>query len=141
MTAEGPYRQALVRLAREAMGAGRLDDADGRATLDNPLCGDRVTVEIRVREGRIAALAHEVRGCLLCQAAGSLLGRAAPGCTAAEVVAARASAAAMLCSGAPPPAGAWADLELFAAVRHSASRHGCVLLPFDALREALAPRT
>jgi nitrogen fixation protein NifU and related proteins len=138
VSAEELYHQALVRLARAATGAGRLEAPEGSATLDNPLCGDRVTFEVRLSEGRVAALAHRVRGCLLCEAAASLLGRAAVGATPGEIAAARAGAAAMLQSGAPPPGGPWADLELFAPVRGVGSRHGCVLLPLDALGEALA---
>jgi NifU-like protein involved in Fe-S cluster formation len=75
---------------------------------------------------------------MLCEAAASLLGRAAVGATLAEVAAARAGAAAMLASGAPPPREAWAELELFRQVHLVRSRHRCVLLPFDALGEALA---
>ena len=38
------YHERILRLARAAAGAGRLDHADAGATRDNPLCGDRVTV-------------------------------------------------------------------------------------------------
>ena len=138
MTDEAFYQEAILRLARAASGAGRLEAPDGSATLDNPLCGDRVSVEVGVREGRIAALAHRVRGCLLCQAAASLLGRAAAGSTPAEVEEARGRLAEVLRSGAEPPRGAWGDLAAFAPVGPVPSRHGCLLLPFDALVEALA---
>ncbi len=138
MTAEALYHEALVRLAREAAGAGRLESPDAAATLDNPLCGDRVTVELRLRGGRVAALAQRVRGCLLCEAAASLLGRAALGLGAAEISGAREAAAAMLGRGAPAPGGAFSDLEAFTPVRAVPSRHRCVLLPFEALAEALA---
>lgn len=138
MTADALYQEAIVRLAREASGAGRLEAPDGSATLDNPLCGDRVTVEVRLRGGRIDALAHQVRGCLLCEAAASLLGRAAMGGTDRDAREARRSLSELLRSGARPPAGAWEDLAAFAPVGSVPSRHGCVLLPFDALGEAVA---
>ena len=139
MTADDLYQDELVRLARAATGAGRLEGAHGAATLDNPLCGDRVTFEVRVEAGRIAAVAHRVRGCLLCEACASLLGEAAPGTTAAGLGEGRAAAAALLARGAPPPGdGRWRRLALFAPVREVRSRHRCVLLPFEALGEALA---
>lgn len=137
MSAEDLYHQALVRLAQEASGAGRLDAPGGAATVDSPLCGDRVTVEVRLEGGRIAALAHRVRGCVLCGAAASLLGRAAPGLAPAQVEAGRASLVALLRDGAAPPEGALPGLAVFAPVRAVPSRHACVLLPFDALDEAL----
>jgi NifU-like protein involved in Fe-S cluster formation len=43
----------------------------------------------------------------------------------------------MLRDGARAPGGAFAELELFSPVREVRSRHACVLLPFEALREAL----
>lgn len=138
MTEGDLYHQALVRLARAADGAGRLGGASAGATVDNPLCGDRVTVEVRLEGGRVAALAHRVRGCILCQASASLLGRGAPGRTPAELAAAHAALAALLRSGAPPPPGPFADLALFAPVRAVPSRHRCALLPFEALARALA---
>ncbi len=138
MTEGDLYHQALVRLARAADGAGRIEGATAGATVDNPLCGDRVTVEVRLAGGCVAALAHRVRGCILCQASASLLGRAAPGRTPAELAGAQAALAALLRSGAPPPQGPFADLAFFAPVRAVPSRHRCALLPFEALARALA---
>jgi len=138
VTAEALYHEAIVRLARAAHGAGHLVSADASATLDGPLCGDRVTVETCLRDGKVAALAQRVRGCLLCEAAASLLGRAAVGRTPGEIGEARTALAALLRAGEPSPEGVWEELAVFAPVRGVPSRHGCVLLPFDALGEALA---
>ena len=131
------YHDAIMRLAREATGAGQLDSPGASVELDNPLCGDRVAVEVRVDAGRLVALAHRVRGCVLCQAAASYLGRAAPGCDAAALTVGRAQLAALLAKGAPIPAGRWEGASVFAPVAQAKSRHRCVLLPFEALAEAL----
>jgi nitrogen fixation NifU-like protein len=138
VNAEDLYNDALVGLAKARTGAGRLEAPAGEATLDNPLCGDRVTMEVRLAQGRVEALAHRVRGCVLCEAAASLLGRAAPGRTAAELEAARRAAEALLRDGAPVPEGPFGGLAAFAPVRAVPSRHTCVLLPFEALRAAIA---
>ena len=138
MTSPDIYQEALLRLARSASGVGRLEAPSGRATLDNPLCGDEVTFEVEVRGERIFALARRVRGCVLCEASAALLGHAALGASAGEVERARATALALLRGEAAAPGGALAELELFTPVREVPSRHRCVLLPFDALKEALA---
>jgi nitrogen fixation protein NifU and related proteins len=135
---EDLYHEALVRLARERCGAGRLAAPAGEATLENPLCGDRVTVEVRLAGGRIEALAHRVHGCVLCEASASLLGRVATGRTAAELEAARRGLEALLQRGAPIAEEPFGGLSVFAPVRAVPSRHTCVLLPFEALREAIA---
>jgi nitrogen fixation NifU-like protein len=39
----------------------------------NPLCGDRVTIEVQVKNGRIVAARFDGRGCALCLGAASIL--------------------------------------------------------------------
>ena len=130
------YHEAIVRLARAARGAGRLAAPDATVTLDNPLCGDRVTLELRLVEGRVAALAHRVRGCLLCEAAASVIGEAAVGAAAADALEGRAFLEAVL-GGGSGPKERWRELEVFTPVASVPSRHRCVLLPFEALCAAL----
>lgn len=131
------YQDALIAQAKAATRAGRLERADASLTRDNPLCGDRVTFDIRMDGSRIADLAHRVRGCLLCEAAASAIGANAVGRTRAEIDAADQAVRALLESGRKAP-GLWPALEAFAPVRDYASRHSCVLLPFETLRELLA---
>lgn len=130
------YHQRLVARARGAAGKGSLEAPDASATVDNPLCGDRITIEVKLADGRVAALAHRTRGCLLCEAAAALIGERAPGETIAALRDAAATAKALL-DGAPAPAGRWAALEEFVPVRSVKSRRDCVLLPFEALVKAL----
>src|SRR5258708_17463425 len=79
------YHEALMEAARQATGHGRLAKADAAATVDNPLCGDRGTIELRLADGRIAEIAHEVRGCVLCKASAAALGPPAVGLPRARV--------------------------------------------------------
>lgn len=130
------YQAAIVGLARAAHGKGRLDAPNGSATVDNPLCGDRITIEVRMDGERVTALAHQVRGCLLCEAAASAIGAHAVGATRGELAAASEAANAMLKSAAAAPP--WPELEAFAPARAHRSRHSCVLLPFEALTKAMA---
>ncbi|MGQ0677429.1 MAG: iron-sulfur cluster assembly scaffold protein [Rhodospirillales bacterium] len=131
------YQQAIVALAKAAHGAGKLDSAKRRATIDNPLCGDRATVEIILANGRVAALRHSVKGCLLCKAAASVLGLRAPNQPREAVLANAAAVEAMLDAGRPLPAVAWPELAAFLPVQRHKSRFDCVKLPFQAARQAL----
>jgi NifU-like protein involved in Fe-S cluster formation len=134
----GIYSAALLRLAAEASGAGRLAERDASADILNPTCGDRITVDVGLAEGRIAALGYEVHACVLTQASASLLGRHAAGSAAAEIRKVAEQIEAMLRDGSEPPAGSWADYAVFAPVRAHKSRHECVMLPLRALLAALA---
>jgi nitrogen fixation NifU-like protein len=138
VTSDALYQDALLRLARAGRGSGRLGAPSASASRDNPLCGDDVTMDVSIREGRVADLGHRVRGCVLCQAAASVLGSVAPGRSAEEIARARAALAAMLREAGSVPPSPWEELAVFLPVRDVPSRHECVLLPFDALGDALA---
>lgn len=133
------YQQALLDLARAAHGAGVLPSHDGEALHDSPLCGDRVRVQVALEAGRIKTLAHDVKGCLLCRAAASLVGLHGTGLNAEEANALREQVAATLAGRDPPPG--WPELSLFEPVRPHRNRYGCVLLPFETLAAALDSQT
>ncbi len=136
MSASQIYHEAIKALATAATGHGTLASADGHALIDNPLCGDRVEMQVSLSDGRIAALAHQVKGCLLCRAAASIIGRCAPGASPDEIERVTLGVAEMLERQAPPPDG-WQQLDAFAPVHGHRSRYTCVRLPFQALCAAL----
>ena len=131
------YQRDLLRHAAAAHGSGRLADPDGTAMLDNPLCGDRVTVDVKVRDGRLVDLGHEVRACVLCQASASIVGERATGQPVDSFAAVEDELAGLLRDGSATPDGNWSDLAAFEPVRGHRSRHACVLLPFETLIAAL----
>jgi len=135
---EDVYQTDLLKLAARARGAGRLDHADVSAMVDNPLCGDRITVDLALDGERVAALGYEVRACVLCQASASVLGAHAAGHGTAELDALGEAIERMLKEGGEAPAGDFAEYTAFEPVRRAKSRHECVLLPFRAIRQALA---
>jgi nitrogen fixation NifU-like protein len=126
------YRRAVLRLAADAAGAGRLPHADAAATVHNPACGDRVTVELALTDGRIAALAHVTQACVLTQASAALLAAQAPGQDRAGLAALADGVRAYLAGGAAPEGYA-----VFEGVAEHAGRHTCVLLPLEATLKAL----
>jgi nitrogen fixation NifU-like protein len=128
------YRRELLRLAADAMGAGRLAAADTSASVHNPACGDRVTVELALNEGggRITALAHDTHACVLTQASAALLAGKAPGLDASGLSALADGVRAFL-KGGPAPQG----YAVFEGVAGHAGRHVCVMLPLEAALKAL----
>lgn len=130
------YHQAIKDLARAAHGASLSDDWDREWILDNPFCGDRIHLRLRLDATIIANLTHRTHGCLLCQASASLLGLRGPGLdrSGAQV---QSDAVRALLRGEPLPATAWPELRLFEPAGPFRSRHTCVLLPFEALLSAM----
>jgi len=131
------YAKDLLRLAAAANGAGALRPADAQGEAYNPTCGDRVAVTLRLDgAGRIKEIAHQTTACVLAQASASILGAHLPGADAAGVKQLRADVGAMLNEGAAPaaPFGDYAALKGATVYRN---RHTCVLLPIDAVLNAL----
>ncbi len=130
------YQEKIVALAKAKTGAGKLANPTKSARRDNPLCGDRVSIDVSLDgQGRIVELAHQVRGCLLCQASASALASVAVGRDAAGVAAVRQEAERAL--GRVDGIAA-EPFTAFEPLKAHKSRQDCVLLPFEALKAALA---
>ena len=130
------YQDRIVALAKATTGAGRLETPTRSARRDNPLCGDRVTIDVKLDgQGRITEIAHQVRGCLLCQASASALSAVAVGRDAAGIAEVRHDAERALGRQAGE---AHEPFTAFVPVAAHKSRQECVLLPFEALKDALS---
>lgn len=130
------YRQHVLEHGRQPRQAGRLDGPARRAQASNTLCGDRVAVSLRLDEqGRVQTLRHDSQGCLLCLASASLMALHAPGLDRDGIVQGRdALRASLREEDGAPVADEFAAL---AGVAPYPSRHRCVLLPWEALLDAM----
>jgi NifU-like protein involved in Fe-S cluster formation len=130
------YRKELLRLAADAHGAGRLSAPHTSGCAFNPACGDKVSVELTLSEGRIVEFAHETKACVLAQASASILGSALQSATVEDVTNLRATVRAMLESQSSPPQVPFDVYAVFEGAVDYQSRHRCVLLPIDAVLDA-----
>jgi len=135
------YQATIVEHDRSPKNQGPLPGATHEATIDNPLCGDVVTVRLRLDDaGRVAEIRFEGHGCALSRAAASIMTTRAAGHDAAAL---RALAGAFEAFTREPPDAPvpddLGDLAAFAGVRAFKSRRACATLPFRALVAALPP--
>jgi nitrogen fixation NifU-like protein len=132
------YQAIIVAHDHAPHHCGPLPGATHDGTVDNPLCGDRCTVHVRISDDRLGEVSFEGQGCALSRAAASIMTDALTGRAVAE---ARDLAAAFdAFVHAPPEApvpDALGDLGAFAGVRRARSRIACATLPFRALLAAL----
>ena len=129
------YQDRIVALAKAKTGAGKLAQPTKSARRDNPLCGDRVTIDVKLDGDKIAEIAHQVRGCLLCQASAAALAATAVGRDASGIAELRHDAERAI---GRETGEAHDPFDAFRPVAHHKSRHECVLLPFEALQDALS---
>jgi len=136
------YRETLLHHGRRPSNFGPLEPPRRSAEGFNPLCGDRLTVHLRVGGGgRIEAARFEGTGCAISMAAASILTGEAPGLSGAEFESLFAEFRALVGGppgGPTPPAPGGRDsLEVFAGVREFPMRVKCATLAWHAMRAAL----
>src|SRR4026207_1714920 len=82
------YRELILDHYKNPRNHGLLDPADARAEGQNPLCGDEISVSVRLGEGDVIEdVGFDGRGCAIRQAATSMLTDLVKGRTAQEVAA------------------------------------------------------
>lgn len=126
-----------MRLAADATGSGRLPTPDGTATVHNPLCGDRITVDVSLDNGKITNIAHEAKACVICQASASLMAEKAIGLAPEQVNGVVEALDNLLSPKDPQTPLKWQELSYFSPVKEHKSRHRCVKLPLEALQAAI----
>lgn len=132
------YNSTILRLATSIPHQERLPDPQGSSERRSPVCGSRVTVDVRLDdEGRIEALGQEVRACALGQASAALMAEHAVGRTLGELEAARDALTAFLAGERDDPGG-WPGLDIFEPARPHRARHPSIRLAFEAVAEATA---
>ena len=130
------YQDLVLEHGKHPRNEGTLPRSTHEATAHNPLCGDRVTLRLRVREGRVDEVRFEARGCMLARASASLLTEAVTGRSVEEALALARSLEALVNDDSPPrDIGA---LEPLRGVRQFPARKACVTLPWGAMTRALA---
>lgn len=131
------YNRRILELAANIPRLGRLSAPDASATAHSRLCGSTVTVDLTLRDGRVADFAHDVKACALGQASSSIMARHVVGARPDDLRLVREAMRRMLKEDGPPPDGEWADLAVLEPVRGFKARHASTLLTFDAVVDAL----
>ena len=132
------YSSRILALAADIPHHGRLSAPDGTARKRSPLCGSTVTVDVVVKDGRVAAFGQDVKACALGQASAAILGAAVIGRTLPELRAAESQLRAMLKDAGPVPSAPFDGFEVLLPARAFKNRHASILLALEAVCEAMA---
>ncbi|HKY83139.1 MAG TPA: iron-sulfur cluster assembly scaffold protein [Sphingobium sp.] len=129
------YNKDILRLAASIPHHKRLTDCQASVERRSPTCGSRVTADVRMEGGRLAALGLDVKACALGQASAALMAAQAIGATTAELAEARDKLAAYL-AGTSDDLDFWPGLAVLAPARGYPARHASIRLGFEAVAEA-----
>ena len=131
------YNDNLMAFANDIPRQRRLEEPDATVQRRSPLCGSRITVDLKVQGGKVVDYGHIVRACTLGQAAASIMARRVIGEDTDALLTIAEAARKMLQDGAAPSANLWPELQMLAPAHEYKSRHGSVLLAFEAVEDAI----
>lgn len=135
------YNTAILRLAANLGGLERLENPHHTVHQVSRVCGSALEIDVQFDEsGAILDYAQTVNACALGQASASLVEKNVRGETADTFGPVARAMRVMLTGEGPAPVGKWAELEMFSDAADYKSRHGSILLPFDAVEEAFKRR-
>jgi nitrogen fixation NifU-like protein len=132
------YQEVILDHNKKPRNYGKLDDANRELEGYNPLCGDRLTIYLRVEDGVVQAVRFEGSGCAISTASTSMMTEAVKGKPEADVRALfdrfHALVTGKAASGSEDDLG---KLRVFAGVSEFPIRVKCATLAWHTLIAAL----
>lgn len=131
------YRDVILDHNKRPRNFGRLDPADAHADGHNPLCGDRLSVFVKMNGERIEDLRFEGKGCAISTASASLMTEAVKGKDRAAVGQLFEKVHTLLTQQDVEPTPDLGKLAALSGVREFPSRVKCASLCWHTLNAAL----
>jgi nitrogen fixation NifU-like protein len=130
------YRDVILDHNRHPRNFGALEAADASVEGFNPMCGDRLTVQLKMADDRIADIRFEGQGCAISTASASLMTEAVKGKSRADALALFDRVHQLLTDDAAP-ADELGKLAALSGVREFPARFKCASLCWHTLASAL----
>jgi nitrogen fixation NifU-like protein len=137
------YQDVILDHSKHPRNFGPANGAYRHAKGNNPLCGDRVEVHLKVKDGLIEDARFEGRGCAISLASASLMTELLKGRSEAEARALFAQFRELLTAKGQVDLARYADIDRLAAlsgVRDYPMRVKCATLAWHAMSAALEGR-
>jgi nitrogen fixation NifU-like protein len=131
------YRDVILDHNKRPRNFGRLDPADTSADGHNPLCGDRLTVFVKMNGDRVEDLRFEGKGCAISTASASLMTEAVKGKDKAAIGELFEKVHTLLTQQDAAPSPDLGKLAALSGVREFPSRVKCASLCWHTLNAAL----
>ena len=134
------YQELILDHNKRPRNYGALVDANREAKGHNPLCGDRLTVFLKLVGERIEDIRFEGSGCAISKASASLMTEAVKGHTVSEAITVFQRFQSMITAPLDKPAEdpSLGKLTVLGGVREFPIRIKCASLPWHTLKAAMA---
>lgn len=130
------YQETILDHSKRPRNKAALAGATHNAEGYNPLCGDRLSLQLKVENGRITGVGFQGSGCAISTASASLMTEAMKGKTPEEAENTFQKFHALLTEERPGAADL-GKLAVFSGVREYPMRVKCATLAWHTLRAAL----
>ena len=131
------YRDVILDHNRRPRNFGGLEPADASVEGFNPMCGDRLTLRLKLDDDKISDIRFEGQGCAISTASASLMTEAVKGRTRADALRLFDRVHQLLTDDAAPPAEELGKLAALSGVREFPARVKCASLCWHTLSAAL----
>lgn len=132
------YQEMIIDHGRRPRNFGPLPDADRHADGFNPLCGDRIHLHLKTRDGVIEDVRFEGTGCAISTASASLMSEALKGRSEAQASALCDQFHALVTGGTGAAGGpSLGKLAVLGGVKEFPARVKCATLAWHTLLAAL----
>jgi nitrogen fixation NifU-like protein len=133
------YQEMILDHYRRPRNKGTLEHADVSIPMKNPLCGDQITLEMRLEGDQIADVRFTGQGCSISQASTSMMTELVKGRSIADVEHLREQFRAMVMGNAEAAQDAsLGKTRALSGVARFPARVKCALLGWSALEEGIA---
>jgi len=133
------YRDVILDHNRSPRNFGRLEPADASAVGHNPLCGDALSVTLRLSGDRLSEMRFNGQGCAISIASASLMGEAVTGKSLSEIESLYREVHSLLTETNYVPTLPLGKLMALSGVREYPVRVKCASLCWHTLHAALQP--
>jgi nitrogen fixation protein NifU and related proteins len=86
MSLDDLYRRVIMDHYQKPRNRGILDDGDVSVDLNNPTCGDKVSLQMRIKDGKIEEARFMGEGCSISMASASMMTEAVKGQTVEDAL-------------------------------------------------------
>ena len=131
------YRDVILDHSRRPRNFGRMESADRRAEGHNPLCGDELSLTLRMNGTRVEDIRFEGSGCAISTASASLMSEAVKGKDRAAIRELFENVHRLLTRHDEAPAASLGKLAALSGVREFPARVKCASLCWHTLNAAL----
>ncbi|MFB5267322.1 Fe-S cluster assembly sulfur transfer protein SufU [Paenibacillus enshidis] len=130
------YRRVIMDHYKNPRNKGRFDEDAVTVDLNNPTCGDRISLQLKLNDGLVEDARYTGEGCSISLSSASMMTEAVKGKSLDEALQ-LADRFSSLMKGEPAEFEEYEDIEALSGVNKFPARIKCATLAWNALRKGI----